>query len=168
MKCYACGSEKIESSMSQCPECAFPVMTVAGDTAQFETMMKQMAEEYRGKKIGGSALGLLTYQYAMKNDHLVLDKESETALSVDVTKMTPGQIWWDKTDFARVDAGEPLSLTLSVKKDGKVRNVTASVKAPAGEGFWHVGIRMQTGFCFSVLVGNEKNFAESGRISLVG
>ena len=166
MKCYACGSEKVESNMSQCPDCGFANMTVVGDQAQFDAMMKSMAAEYRQKKIGGAQLGLITYQYAMKNDRLVLDHESEMNLGVDVTGMSVGQIWWDSTDFARVDAGEELNLNLFVKKDGQVRKVAEKQNAPDGSGFWHIGIKLLPGFAFSVLVGNEQKYSESRALSL--
>ena len=166
MKCYACGSDRMNNTMSQCPDCGFSNIAVAGDEGEFLKELKKIADEYRESKIGGSRLSLMTYQYALKDDRLVLDHEEEYELSMDVAGMEPGQIWWDSTNIARIDAGEPMDLSLAIKRAGQERREKVSVKAPGGTGYWHIGIKYYPGFRFTVLVGNSKEYAETGLVAL--
>ena len=121
MKCYACGSDRMDNTVSQCPDCGFSNMGVAGDDGEFQDVLRKMAADYRENKIGGSRLSFMTYQYALKDDHLVLDHEEEYELSMDVAGMELRQIWWDSTNIARIDAGEPMDLSLAIKRAGQER-----------------------------------------------
>ena len=133
---------------------------------EFQDVLRKMANDYREYKIGGSRLSFMMYQYAMQDDHLVLDHEEEYELSMDVAGMELRQIWWDSTNIARIDAGEPMELSLAIKRAGQERREKVSVKAPGGIGYWHIGIKYYPGFRFTVLVGNSKEYAETGLIML--
>ena len=52
---------------------------------------------------------------------------------------------WFQEDFARMEAGEPMTLTLFINNDGREVRREISLKAPDIRSFWKAGLKSQGG-----------------------
>lgn len=167
MKCSACGSQRIEATMSRCPECGFPLVHTIGTGEDPEGRMEKLAGEYREKKLSGIRLSVTSYRYKRKGEHLEPGKTEEVFLTDRIGELSPGEILWKDEKFARIDGGEPLKITLLIDREGERRQAELPMTAPAAKGFWQVGLMMETGFAVRVVVGNAASHSCSDKTPLI-
>jgi len=134
---------------------------MVGNADDQESMMMKMADEYRRKKLGQITLGMLAYSHEMKDGHLVQSGTDEILFPVQVCDLKPGEISWQEQNFARIDGGEPITITLLIDCNGNKRRVELPMTAPDTEGFWQIGLEMQPGFAVRIAVGNPKLYCYS-------
>ncbi len=170
MKCFACGFDGLKENDIKCPHCEFPVIDKigGGNSIDYEEKMKKMAREFLSKKLKGIEIGMAAYSYQMVDGSLQHVGTIDILILEQNFEYIPGKkIWYNKTKFARVDAGEPLILDTYIKrKDRKLRD-KLKILAPATDEFWSVGIQLEPQLKFRFLVGDRKKFAKSEVISLL-
>lgn len=167
MKCCACGSQRIGADMSRCPECGFPLVHTVGTGEDSDGRMEKLAGEYRQKKLGPISLSLQSYRYKREGEQLKPGEMEEVFLTDRVCDLSPGEILWKGEKFAHIDGGEPLNVTLLIDREGERRREALPMTAPAAEGFWQVGIMMETGFAVRVVVGNAASHSCSDKTPLI-
>ncbi|MCD8361698.1 MAG: hypothetical protein LUC98_01845 [Lachnospiraceae bacterium] len=165
MKCLVCGNEV---KAQRCPVCGFPVFhVVAGkNTPEDDATMQKMVAEYRKKKLSGISVGIHVYSYRMRESSLELSEESEIELASSFEQLSAGDIIWYKESFAWIE-DDTLELTTVIRRAEGVAQKKVLVKAPKGDGLWKVGVRMEEGLSFCILVGNPREYESSGEISLL-
>ncbi len=167
MKCHACGNTRIDAAMGRCPLCGFPLMHMVGDGADPEGMLRKLSGEYREQKLSEITLGFLTYSHEMRAGRLVRSGVRERAFSVRACDLPVGEIVWEDGDFARIDEGEAITVTLVIGEGEAGRQVELSMEAPDTEGFWHVGLLAEPGFAVRVAVGDSKACCRSEAVPLL-
>ena len=72
-----------------------------------------------------------------------------------------GQCTWFQEDFARMEAGEDMTLTLFIRNDGKEIRREIRLKAPDIRSFWKAGLKAEDGMDYAVVLGTKDNYVET-------
>lgn len=167
MKCRACASKLEDSTLGRCPACGFPLIHMVGEGEEQEKTLDKLAREYREMKLGAVRLGYLTYSHRMKEGRLIQDEVHERWFSVRACDLPLGEDIWEETDFARIESGEEITLTLIIEENNVKRRVELRMLAPDTEGFWHVGLLAEPGFAVRVAVGDGRSGGCSEAVPLL-
>lgn len=168
-KCYACGTQNIEDGLVHCPFCNFTLPREVADGGRggtFAKMMQMAGKEYRKNKLKGIQTGITIFSYQFKDGSLQESGSRELVLTDAPEEMEPGETVWSAQEFARLDAGEPITLEAFRKGKSGSEQYELQLTAPDLDRCWHVGVRMEEGFRIRFLVGDEDAYAESEQISL--
>ena len=144
-----------------CPDCGFQMASMAGTETveEYEAAIKEMAEEYREIYREAVTVGLMVYSYKEDEagENLIIDRTEEIPLLG--TASSVGVIQWYPEAFARIDAGESLSLTLCVQKprQGEIEKKVELTAPDWGSVFWRIGILEKEQLSFTlILAADEK------------
>ena len=140
MKCLICNKEL---TGNVCERCGFPKISVVGG-AEDDPVVKTAVHDYKENILKKITVEMETYQY--KEDGNKLDKD---------------QCTWFQEDFARMEAGEPMTLTLFINNDGREVRREISLKAPDIRSFWKAGLKSQGGMDYTVVLGTADRYAET-------
>lgn len=167
MKCRACASKLEDSTLGRCPVCGFPLIHMVGEGETQEETLDKLSREYREMKLGAVRLGYLTYSHRMKEGRLIQDAVHERSFSVRACDLPLGETVWEEKDFARIESGEEITLTLVIEEDGVKRKRELRMLAPDSEGLWHVGLMAEPGFAVRIAVGDGKSGGCSEAVPLL-
>ena len=140
MKCYVCGMDHVSREDGECPDCGFQLASMSGAESlqEYEAAVKEMADEYRELYREAVTVGLTVYSYKEDEagENLVIDKIEEIPLLGNESSV--GKILWYPEAFARLEAGEKVSLTLSVEKprEGQIEKKAEFTAPDWGSVFW--------------------------------
>lgn len=168
-KCYACENEDIKDGMARCPICGFSIprtLGSEGETREFIKMMSATGKQYRENRIAGMKAGIYTYTY---DKELQMTGEHELVVLDAPEKLDIGEAMWSKEEFARMDAGQRITLTAFVTdKEGKTRKTEISLITPDLPQLWRVGAMLEKGLQVRFLVGDPNAYVQSeGTVALL-
>lgn len=161
MKCYVCGMDHVSREDGECPDCGFQLASMSGAESlqEYEAAVKEMAEEYRELYREAVTVGLVVYSYKEDEagENLVIDQTEEIPLLG--TESSVGKILWYPEAFARIEAGEKVSLTLSVEKPraGKIEKQAEFTAPDWGSVFWKIGILEKEQLSFTLILAADEN-----------
>ena len=161
MKCYVCGMDHVSREDGECPDCGFQLASMSGAESlqEYEAAVKEMAEEYRELYREAVTVGLTVYSYKEDEagENLVIDKIEEIPLLG--SESSVGKILWYPEAFARIEAGEKVSLTLSVEKprQGKIEKKAEFTAPDWGSVFWKIGILEKEQLSFTLILAADEN-----------
>ena len=157
MKCLIC---KEELTGNVCTRCGFPKISVVGGP-QDDPVIKKAVHDYREKMLKKVTIEMETYQYKEDGNKLVLDKTSRIPVGEQLQNLKKGQCTWFQEDFARMEAGEDMTLTLFIRNDGKETRREIRLKAPDIRSFWNAGLKAEDGMDYVVVLGTKDNYVET-------
>lgn len=102
-----------------------------------------------------------TYQYKEDGNKLVLAQTDRIPIGKQLQNMDKDRCTWFQEDFARMEAGEPMTLTLFINNDGREVRREISLKAPDIRSFWKAGLKSQGGMDYTVVLGTADRYAET-------
>lgn len=165
MICYACHA-KVESGRAKCPVCGFPVIqSVEGNETEF-ARIRQMAEDYRKRWLGGVVIGIATYSYVVEGYKLIQDKIEDLELAR-AEELVLGQILWSDVEFAGVEDQGTVTIHAFIKKKGIRYAYELQARLPAVSGACHVGVVLVEGLKAQLVMGNENSRTFSQLFSLI-
>ena len=162
MKCKVCNCE-VSSGIAKCSRCGFPVLQMVQGNADEEKRMNDLASSFRKKKIEPVRIYMNVYTNAMDGDHAKVVKEEEILLAAG-EQMTGSQILWYPEKFAQLSGECQVKLNI-VRTSGEKTYLPVSLRNPNISDFWQVGILPLDGMEFQVVLGNQKSYSDSERIS---
>lgn len=167
MKCYVCGMDHVSREDGECPDCGFQLASMSGAESlqEYEAAVKEMADEYRELYRESVTVGLTVYSYKEDEagENLVIDKIEEIPLLGNESSV--GKILWYPEAFARIEAGEKVSLTLSVEKprEGKIEKKAEFTAPDWGSVFWKIGILEKKQLSFTLILAADEKPAGGSR-----
>lgn len=166
-KCYACYAMN-DDKATVCSKCKFSFPHIVGDPKKFEPILMKAAAEYRKKNMIGVQIGMVTYSYELVDEELQESGQTDVLLVEDISSAKPGDIFWGTEEYARIDAGEEITLSVFVKILDTKKDYELTVVSPETDGLWKIGVKMEEGFSFRVLVGTESSYAQTDTVSVMG
>jgi len=166
-KCYVCHSV-MDDKASVCSKCKFKIPKIIGDPAKFEPILMQAAAEYRKLHMIGGQIGMVTYSYELVDDELQETGHKDVVLVKDISEMNPGDIIWGEQEYARIDAGETITLSIFTKAGDSRKNHELTVISPQTDGLWKIGVQVEEGFSFRILIGTAASHAKTASVSMIG
>ena len=149
MKCLICNKEL---TGNVCERCGFPKISVVGG-AEDDPVVKTAVHDYKENILKKITVEMETYQYKEDGNKLVLAQTDRIPIGKQLQNLDKDQCTWFQEDFARMEAGEPMTLTLFINNDGREVRREISLKAPDIRSFWKVGLKSQGGMDYTVVLG---------------
>lgn len=135
MKCLICNKEL---TGNVCERCGFPKISVVGG-AEDDPVVKTAVHDYKENILKKITVEMETYQYKEDGNKLVLAQTDRIPIGKQLQNLDKDQCTWFQEDFARMEAGEPMTLTLFINNDGREVRREISLKAPDIRSFWKAG-----------------------------
>lgn len=157
MKCLICNKEL---TGNVCERCGFPKIYVVGG-AEDDPVVKTAVHDYKENILKKITVEMETYQYKEDGNKLVLAQTDRIPIGKQLQNLDKDQCTWFQEDFARMEAGEPMTLTLFINNDGREVRREISFKAPDIRSFWKVGLKSQGGMDYTVVLGTADRYAET-------
>lgn len=164
MKCYVCGKENLDTALSHCSQCGFPLLKIVGGE-QARDEIQKMVRDYREKYFGNAKIGVTSYSYELERN-LKLHEKFLTVLTERYLDLKRGEIAWSERSFAAIGAGEIFVLKVLIEMDEKKVQKEISMTAPETSSPWKIGVLPEDEVSFSIVVGETENYARSERIFL--
>ncbi len=164
-KCYACYAMN-DDKAAVCSKCKFVFPRIVGNPAKIEPIIRQAAEEYRKNHMIGVKIGMTVYSYELINDELQETGKNDVILVEDISKEIPGNIVWGEDEYAGIDAGEEITLSVFTVISDTRKVYELTVTAPETEGLWKVGVCVEEGFAFRIVIGTPSSYTETKTVSL--
>lgn len=157
MKCLVCNKELTGNI---CERCGFPRVSVVGG-AEDSPLIKTAVHDYKENLLREITVEMETYQYKEDGNKLVLAQTSRIPVGQQLQNLETDQCTWFKEDFARIEAGENMTLTLFINNKGSEIRKEISLKAPDIRSFWNVGLKAKDGMDYTVILGTVDNYVET-------
>ena len=162
MKCKVCNCE-VGSGIAKCSKCGFPMLQmVQGDSAE-EKHMNDLASSFRKKKVEAVRIYMNVYTNVIDGERAKIVKEEEILLAKG-EHMSGSQILWYSEKFAQLSGECQLKLNI-VRTNGEKTKSSIRLQNPNIDDFWQVGILPLDGMEFQVVLGNQRAYSSSERIS---
>ena len=166
MKCMICGQDVL--GRGKCPVCGFPVYYVMGDkTEEIKRKLKQLAENYRCRRIDQLSIMMYRCSYKMKKGKMELKEEEWIPLICGSELHSKTEKWLDRK-FIRQRLDQPVILKIKIRWFEKERIKEVAVEPPVLFDFWRVGVRMSDEAHIQILLGREDQYEKSEKIFIWG
>lgn len=166
-KCYVCHSI-MDDKASVCSKCKFKIPKIVGNPAKVEAILMQAAAEYRKLHMIGGQIGMVTYSYELVEDELQETGHTDIVLVNDISEANPGDIIWGEQEYARIDAGEEIAVSVFTKAGDTRKDHELTIITPQTDGLWKIGVQVEDGFSFRILIGTAASHAKTASVSMFG
>lgn len=163
MKCLVCNKEL---NGNICERCGFPKIVVVGG-AEDDPVVKTAVHDFKDNILKKITIEMETYQYKEEGSKLVLAQTDRIPIGTQLQDLEENQCTWFQEDFARMEAGEDMTLTLFINNDGSEVRREINLKAPDIRSFWKVGLKSQGAVDYTVVLGTADNYVETEKFCIL-
>lgn len=163
MKCLVCNKEL---NGNICERCGFPKIVVVGG-AEDDPVVKTAVHDFKDNILKKITIEMETYQYKEEGSKLVLAQTDRIPVGTQLQDLEENQCTWFQEDFARMEAGEDMTLTLFIKNDGSEVRREINLKAPDIRSFWKVGLKSQGAVDYTVVLGTADDYVETEKFCIL-
>lgn len=160
--CQCCGGE-LQSN--RCSYCGF-VEIIDLDSSGTE-FVKNMAASHKKKLVAAiTDLSVISYRYKWNpaKSRLEMSKKEQLKL-VDGVECYPGMRWTTQ-DFGQMPAGKDITLDISYKFNGKIKQLSCTLSTVQCDDFWKIGMVIDQSLKLRVFLGTEKKHTQSPALDL--
>ena len=163
MTCLVCNKEL---NGNICERCGFPKIAVVGG-AEDDPVVKTAVHDFKANILKKITIEMETYQYKEEGSKLVLAQTGRIPIGTRLQDLEENQCTWFQEDFARMEAGEDMTLTLFINNDGSEVRREINLKSPDIRSFWKVGLKSQGAVDYTVVLGTADNYVETEKFCIL-